>query len=187
MQPRDGIKALVADRRLNPDLFWNKFTHILKISLDTFLDAFAAFASASPNVPPAPSSSQVHLQHDRMTRTAPPYRIPRSYGPPKATKNTVLQMSMAVQYPAICPPLTMNSLPKCNALQRRTQRNGCTDPIAHRARRPAASVSPEGCASLFVYCTRVLHLSEGATYNRIEVARTARRFPSMLQALEEAR
>ena len=28
-------------------------------------------------------------------------------------------------------------------------------------------------------------LSEGATYNRIEVARTARRFPSMLQALEE--
>ena len=43
----------------------------------------------------------------------------------------------------------------------------------------------EGCASLFVYCMRVLHLSEGATYNRIEVARTARRFPSMLQALED--
>ena len=43
----------------------------------------------------------------------------------------------------------------------------------------------EGCASLFVYCTRVLHLSEGATYNSIEVARTARRFPGMLQVLEE--
>src|SRR5215208_3746821 len=31
--------------------------------------------------------------------------------------------------------------------------------------------SSAGCSSLFVYCTRVLHLAEGATYNRIEVAR----------------
>lgn len=43
----------------------------------------------------------------------------------------------------------------------------------------------DGCSSLFVYCTRVLHLAEGATYNRIEVARAARRFPLMLDALED--
>ena len=35
----------------------------------------------------------------------------------------------------------------------------------------------EGCSSLFTYCTQVLHLSEHAAYNRIEAARTARRFP----------
>jgi hypothetical protein len=43
----------------------------------------------------------------------------------------------------------------------------------------------DGCSSLFVYCTRVLHLSESETYNRIEVARAARRFPIMLDALED--
>jgi hypothetical protein len=43
----------------------------------------------------------------------------------------------------------------------------------------------EGCSSLFTYCTRVLHLSEGGTYNRIETARAARRFPLILALLEE--
>ena len=38
----------------------------------------------------------------------------------------------------------------------------------------------EGCASLFTYCTQVLHLSEHAAYNRIETARAARRFPVIL-------
>lgn len=42
----------------------------------------------------------------------------------------------------------------------------------------------EGCASLFVYCTRVLHLSEHAAYGRIEAARAARRFPILLDMLE---
>lgn len=42
----------------------------------------------------------------------------------------------------------------------------------------------EGCASLFVYCTRVLHLSEHAAYGRIEAARAARRFPIVLERLE---
>jgi hypothetical protein len=42
----------------------------------------------------------------------------------------------------------------------------------------------EGCASLFVYCTRVLHLSEHAAYGRIEAARAARRFPLVLDRLE---
>ena len=43
----------------------------------------------------------------------------------------------------------------------------------------------EGCSSLFTYCTRVLHLSEGAAYNRIETARAARRYPKVLDALEQ--
>ena len=42
----------------------------------------------------------------------------------------------------------------------------------------------EGHGSLFSYCTRVLHLSEHAAYNRIEAARVARRFPAILNCLE---
>ncbi len=43
----------------------------------------------------------------------------------------------------------------------------------------------EGCSSLFTYCTQLLHLAEGAAYNRIEAARAARRFPSIIEALED--
>jgi hypothetical protein len=42
----------------------------------------------------------------------------------------------------------------------------------------------EGCSSPFTYCTQVLHLSEGSAYNRIEAARAARRYPTVLEALE---
>jgi 5-methylcytosine-specific restriction endonuclease McrA len=41
----------------------------------------------------------------------------------------------------------------------------------------------EGFPSLFMYCTQALHLSEDAAYNRIEIARTARRFPLVLDGL----
>ncbi len=41
----------------------------------------------------------------------------------------------------------------------------------------------EGFPSLFAYCTDALHLSESAAYNRIDVARTARRFPVILDGL----
>ena len=43
----------------------------------------------------------------------------------------------------------------------------------------------EGCSSLFTYCTQVLHLSEHASYGRIEAARAARRFPVVLDLLTE--
>lgn len=43
----------------------------------------------------------------------------------------------------------------------------------------------EGCSSLFTYCTQVLHLAEGAAYNRIEGARVARRFPVVLDSLAD--
>jgi 5-methylcytosine-specific restriction endonuclease McrA len=43
----------------------------------------------------------------------------------------------------------------------------------------------EGYSSLFVYCTGALRFSEGSAYNRIEAARTARRFPAVLERLKE--
>jgi hypothetical protein len=43
----------------------------------------------------------------------------------------------------------------------------------------------EGCASMFVYGTRVLGLSEGGAYNRIEVARAARSYPAILELFEQ--
>jgi len=43
----------------------------------------------------------------------------------------------------------------------------------------------EGCSSLFTYCTQVLHLAEGAAYNRIEAARAARRYRAVLEALAD--
>src|SRR5687768_13758947 len=43
----------------------------------------------------------------------------------------------------------------------------------------------QGCSSLFTYCTLVLHLSEHAAYNRIQVARAARRFPVILDRLAD--
>jgi len=42
-----------------------------------------------------------------------------------------------------------------------------------------------GFSSLFTYCCEVLHLSEPATYNRIEVARAARNFPAIIPMLAE--
>src|SRR5438876_491846 len=44
-----------------------------------------------------------------------------------------------------------------------------------------------GFSSLFTYCTAVLGLSESETYNRIEAARAARRFPVILDRLADGR
>jgi len=43
----------------------------------------------------------------------------------------------------------------------------------------------EGYSSLFSYCTEVLHLSEPAAYRRIKAARILRRFPAILELLEQ--
>ena len=45
----------------------------------------------------------------------------------------------------------------------------------------------EGFPSLFAYCTQVLHYAEHAALNRIEVARTARRLPVLLQHIADGR
>ena len=44
----------------------------------------------------------------------------------------------------------------------------------------------EGCASMFAYCTQVMHLAEGAAYNRIEAARAARIHPAILELFEQS-
>ena len=41
----------------------------------------------------------------------------------------------------------------------------------------------EGAASMFMYATRVLHLSEAEAYLRITVARAAREHPALLERL----
>jgi hypothetical protein len=43
----------------------------------------------------------------------------------------------------------------------------------------------EGCSSMFVYLTQVLHFSEHAAYGRIQAARAARRYPLILDLLAE--
>ena len=45
----------------------------------------------------------------------------------------------------------------------------------------------QGCSSMFTYCTQMLHLAEHAAFNRIEVARAARRFPIILTLLANGR
>src|SRR5688500_7953162 len=43
----------------------------------------------------------------------------------------------------------------------------------------------EGFSSMFTFCTGALYYSEHAAYNRIEAARTARRFPIVLESIAE--
>lgn len=58
--------------------------------------------------------------------------------------------------------------------------------IAHLAEFDARRLHlAAGFSSLFAYCCEVLRLSEHATYNRIEAARAARRFPGILERLAE--
>ena len=45
----------------------------------------------------------------------------------------------------------------------------------------------QGCSSMFTYCTQVLRLAEHAAYNRIEAARAARKFPTILERLADGR
>jgi len=46
---------------------------------------------------------------------------------------------------------------------------------------------PRGYASMFMYCVLELQLSEASAYQRISAARTARRFPAILDAVAEGR
>jgi hypothetical protein len=56
--------------------------------------------------------------------------------------------------------------------------------VAHLAELDARDVHLRaGYSSLFPYCRDVLALSDGEAYNRIEVARAARRFPAILELL----
>ena len=46
---------------------------------------------------------------------------------------------------------------------------------------------PAACSSMFVYCVRVLGLSEEAAFKRIHAGRAARRFPAIFEAMAEGR
>ena len=52
---------------------------------------------------------------------------------------------------------------------------------------PATCSCARAIRSLFVYCRDALGMSEGEAYNRIEVARAARRFPVVLDMLSDGR
>src|SRR5215470_7130655 len=68
----------------------------------------------------------------------------------------------------------------------RDEREATAQLVAHLAEMDARRLFLRaGFSSLFVYCTTVLCLSEDAAYNRIEVARTVRRFPVILDKLAE--
>ena len=68
----------------------------------------------------------------------------------------------------------------------RQERDATAHVIAHLALVDARRLYlPEGCSSMFTYCTQVLRYSEGAAYARIEVARAVRRFPVILERLAE--
>jgi hypothetical protein len=65
------------------------------------------------------------------------------------------------------------------------EREATAELVAHLAAlemRPAAYAA-QGYGSLFGYCTQALRLSEDAACNRIEAARTCRRFPAVLDLL----
>jgi hypothetical protein len=61
------------------------------------------------------------------------------------------------------------------------ERDATAELIAHLAEMDTRDIHlREGYPSLFAYCRDVLRLSEWESYNRIEVARTVRRFPMIL-------
>jgi hypothetical protein len=65
------------------------------------------------------------------------------------------------------------------------ERRATAGVVAHLAELDTRDVHlKEGYSSLFSYCREVLALSEHEAYNRIEVARTARSFPVVLDLLE---
>jgi hypothetical protein len=66
------------------------------------------------------------------------------------------------------------------------ERGATADIVAHLAELDTRDAHlREGYPSLYVYCRDALRLSEWEAYNRIEVARTARRFPVILGLLAE--
>jgi hypothetical protein len=64
------------------------------------------------------------------------------------------------------------------------ERDATAQIVAHLAELDTRDVHlREGYESLYAYCRDALGLSEWEAYNRIEVARTARRFPVILEML----
>ncbi len=81
----------------------------------------------------------------------------------------------------------LSSLPKSAGWPRRsgTQRAAWSPRSLNSMR--AGCTSGRAARRCSAYCTRVLHLAEHAAYNRIEAARAARRFPTILIMLADGR
>jgi hypothetical protein len=66
------------------------------------------------------------------------------------------------------------------------ERDATAQVVAHLAELDTREVHlREGFGSLYLYCRDALGLSEWESYNRIDVARTARRFPVILDMLAD--
>ncbi len=59
--------------------------------------------------------------------------------------------------------------------------------VAHIAEVDARRLYARHAASMYAYCTRILHLSEYEAYARIAVARASRRYPDLLEMLADGR
>ena len=69
-----------------------------------------------------------------------------------------------------------------------TDRQTTAELLAHIAEVDARKLYlPAACASMHVFCTRVLHLAEDAAFKRIRAARVARRFPAIFVAIADGR
>jgi hypothetical protein len=65
------------------------------------------------------------------------------------------------------------------------EREATAELVAHLAELETRMVLAAEGYSLFTYCTQALRLAEHSAYNRIEVARLARRFPAVLNLLAD--
>jgi hypothetical protein len=101
-----------------------------------------------------------------------------------ASKNTVLQrfMTITTSYAHLTDRELVDETKRLALHENRATAALIRSLIEFDARRLYLA---ENCSSLFKYCTEVLHLSEDAAYNRMEVARAARRFPAVLDALAD--
>ena len=99
-------------------------------------------------------------------------------------KHRVLQVSMATNARMFTRMEDRALLDAAKHLVIEEQRATATLLRALMDRLPAAG-SGERCASMFRYCTQVLHLAEGAAYNRIEAARAARSYSLILELFEQ--
>jgi hypothetical protein len=123
----------------------------------------------------------------RVTRHASAHSIARVAGSyavekPRATRESMSMTSTGTSFADLSDNDLLAAVQRLVATERRATAALIRSLMELDARRLYLGA---GCSSLFTYCTQVLHLAEGAAYNRIEAARAARRFPLILEALED--
>jgi hypothetical protein len=100
---------------------------------------------------------------------------------PEALENTVISMAMKITHAS---HLSNDDLVTEVTRLARGEREATVALIVHLAEFDARRLfEGAGFSSTFKYCMEVLRLSEDATFNRIEAARAARRYPAVLDML----